>query len=366
MSAEGINSLTSLIINELYASPTETGNFVFSVFGLYILLGIINLGQKGRNFNQLSKCLGKDFRTYFDRDNWRYLDSIYKFIHLYDLLEKNMQAKTAMFHSCALHQQYQEILQKFDIQKIKVNFSDSTDLAIKMEGWIYRDTLEEITNTYGETTQSDNTIVFLSEIIFPALTNQEIFVDEKGRRFIVQMMNEQSYNNIYDSPEQNFRIHFKFLKNIAIYSAVVLPKQGYTIADVLRSFKFGKIGTYFQQSKWKYVHLKLPKFKIFSQNYLIKALKNIGVTDIFERNNSNFGWMTNDTVYIGNLIQRANIEIDDVDVSVEAIETKAIEPLPQPEEFHVTRPFLFLVYWLYEEFVLISAVVTNPNDAQNL
>ncbi|KII67483.1 Ovalbumin-related protein X [Thelohanellus kitauei] len=177
------------------------------------------------------------------------------------------------------------------------------------------------------------------------------------------MMNEERVNLIYDNPASKFRILFKPLDNFDLYSAIVLPRGNCRFIDVLRKFKLRKMNAYLESSEMKWVKLKLPKFKIMSQNNLNQVFKNYGVTDIFDRYHSDFGMMTNHSVFIENLIQFVRIDIDDDNLLAADNKTKTVEDAGQPYKFHVKGPFVFLVYSRSNKMVYISAIVTNPTAA---
>ncbi|KII67102.1 Alpha-2-antiplasmin [Thelohanellus kitauei] len=196
-----------------------------------------------------------------------------------------------------------------------------------------------------------------------SLTQPEIFFDEKGQPLEVDMMNQESFNLIYDSPDHDFRILFKSFKQTLLYSVIVLPKEGHSFNDVLENFNITELLIYFKYSSMKYVQLKLPKFQIFRQNDLVKTLMFYGITDIFDPNLSDFRRMTNHTVYIGNLIHITNIVIDEFGIrGAESPSTMDEEAVSQLYEFYVTRPFLFFVYSPLETLVFFSAIVTNPSS----
>ncbi|KII66363.1 hypothetical protein RF11_13597 [Thelohanellus kitauei] len=88
-----------------------------------------------------------------------------------------------------------------------------------------------------------NTMIFINTFSFyagsknnfnPYLTKQEIFYDDKGQPINVAMMNQNNFNYIYDSPNDNFRILFKPLKH-EHFSTIVLPRPGYGVAEALKS-----------------------------------------------------------------------------------------------------------------------------------
>ncbi|KII64150.1 Glia-derived nexin [Thelohanellus kitauei] len=121
--------------------------------------------------------------------------------------------------------------------------------------------------------------------------------------------------------------------------------------------------TYFETSPSIYSNLKLPKFQILSQIDFVETLKHFGFTDMFDRDKADFGTMTNHSVFIGNLMQIANIAVYELDDSIaDTTEVMEDEPSSDSEEFYVTRPFVFCIYSSSTRIVLFSAIVTNPNS----
>ncbi|KII63115.1 Glia-derived nexin [Thelohanellus kitauei] len=367
-----VNTLTSRILTELYITQNATGNLAVSGLSLYVLMTTITLGLNGRSQEQLSRFLWNDLAIYSNMALKKSAKTFDEWLRLYTLSKKHLASKAAMFYSCYLHPHYNEILRKFDIEKIEVDFFNHRESASTMNEWLYMNTNVWISDMPGAPIQGDHTIIFLSKVLYRLKwkenfisvdTRQELFFDDQGQRFTVPMMIEQSYSTIYDQPDKPFRINFKTLKNTDYYSVIVLPKEGRTIVDVLRNFDFNQLHTYIQLSEWKYVHLKMPKFKIRSQNYLIEAFKQYGVTDIFDSFYSDFHRMTNNSVFIANLMQIAEIVIDDEAGRASVIGDTNIKSHPQPTIFHVKGPFLFLVYSFPANLVLINAIVTNPAAA---
>ncbi|KII65193.1 Heparin cofactor 2 [Thelohanellus kitauei] len=122
--------------------------------------------------------------------------------------------------------------------------------------------------------------------------------------------------------------------------------------------------TYFDESRLQYVRLSLPKFRILSQYDFVKTFIHFGVTDIFDPKHSNFGMMTNDSVFVRSLLQASNIVVDELGVTTTAAtEFRPEKSQSRPIEFNVKKPFLFLIYSASAKLVIFSAVVSNPNSA---
>ncbi|KII67487.1 Serpin B7 [Thelohanellus kitauei] len=371
MSADAVNHFTSNILNHLYASQDATGNIAFSGLCLYILMGTINTGLDGRCYDQLSKLLANGADTSL-LESWRTQMAAHKLSILTSYMERYSITNSAMFYSCNLYNQFQEISLESNLKRIKVNYSNPTQVSRDLQDWMKERTYGSIKHTFSESILDENTIILLSTLIYgvnwvdnfeSSRTKPEIFTDDKGQKFLVHMMNEERVNLVYDSPNQNFRIHFKTFDNYDVYSAIVLPRNGFRFIDGLRNFKLHKMKAYMKNSEMKHINLKLPKFKIISKNHLNQAFKYYGVTDIFDRYHSDFGMMTNHTVFIESLIQFVRIDIDDVNFGGVATDSTMGVYARQPYQFHVTSPFMFVIYSKLKDMVLINAIVTNPTTS---
>ncbi|KII65191.1 Glia-derived nexin [Thelohanellus kitauei] len=225
-------------------------------------------------------------------------------------------------------------------------------------------------NIFDESRLSPNTVIFLSTLWFRTdwttnfnreHTQQDTFYNDKGQELIVSMMNRESLDGIFDCPDHNFRIIFSSLTTPNMFSAIVLPRDENTVHDVLKNFKINELKTYFDQSKLKYVKLKLPKFTIRAKNDFENILMNFGITDIFDQTSADFGRMTSQNVFIGSLVQVSNMVIDEGDMVKTDSNPQMQKSNSEPYHFFVTRPFLVFIYSSAEKAVIISAVVTHPN-----
>ncbi|KII67479.1 Serpin I2 [Thelohanellus kitauei] len=316
MLVTGVNDFSSRILNQLYASQNSTGNIAFSGISLYLLIGAINFGHQRASYNQLSQFLGEDFEEFNSQEStyagisWTYLNRLPHQISI---------STSALFYSCDMLYRYKHVSNLlFTLQKIKVDFSNRVQSLNKINEWIYDNTDGSIVNMFGDSTWSDNTLIFISTLFYrvdwrvnfiSTQTYREIFIDDQGQTLVVSMMNMEGYERIHDFQKYNFRILFKPLSRADYYSAIILPRDEYS-QDILNDLKFDRFFNYFHQSQSKHIKIKLPKFKILSQNFLVETFKQLGVTDIFDRNHSDFGEMTKENVFVGNLIQIANIIVE--------------------------------------------------------
>lgn len=145
----------------------------------------------------------------------------------------------------------------------------------------------------------------------------------------------------------------------------ILPDEGCTPADVLADGQYMDmlLDNDWENFKYMKVNLSVPKFDISGQQDLAKGLKEMGVTDVFDLNTSNFSAITSDTpIFLTAANQAVRVQIDEEGVKAAAyIEFPgATSPAPPEEiiDFVLDRPFLFVIS---DDFIpLFAGVVNEP------
>lgn len=145
----------------------------------------------------------------------------------------------------------------------------------------------------------------------------------------------------------------------------ILPDEGYTPADVLEDGQYMDmlLGNDWENVKYMKVNLSVPKFDVSGKQDLAKGLKEMGVTDVFDLNTSNFSAITSDTpVFLTAANQAVRVQIDEEGVKAAAyIEFPgAGSPAPPDEiiDFVLDRPFLFVIS--NGSVPLFAGVVNEP------
>ncbi|KII71368.1 Serpin B11 [Thelohanellus kitauei] len=241
-----------------------------------------------------------------------------------------------------------------------------------MNEWVKYRTYGSIQHIFDGSTQSEKGMVFIHTLSYHVdwidnfdsqLTLPEIFHFENNIIYAVYMMNQEGLHKIYDLRKNNFRVLFKPLKHGDLISAIVLPRILKNVQDILKSFKLNEMSIYYKDSKLINVRVKLPKFKIARHDDLVEALKKFEVTEIFDPHLSDFRTMTKYNVFIGNLIQVINVDIDDTNVTetdtTEDMEVD-VENLPLTTNFYARWPFMFLIFSPSKNVILFSSIVMNP------
>lgn len=149
---------------------------------------------------------------------------------------------------------------------------------------------------------------------------------------------------------------------------LILPDEGYTVADILASDDYLRMtlapGSWKNQMIYK-INLSLPKFDVVSQQDLIPGMKNLGVTDVFNSEISDFSPMT-DTPYlkVNQINHAARVAIDEEGCVAAAftVMDNVSDGMPvelKEIDFILDRPFLFIVS-SRDNLPLFSGIVNEP------
>lgn len=134
----------------------------------------------------------------------------------------------------------------------------------------------------------------------------------------------------------------------------ILPDEGKTTADVLNGDAYGEMISLrdgeegWQNKKYMKVNLSVPKFDVSSTVNLKDGLSKMGVTKVFDMENSDFTAITSDSpVYISAVNQSARVEIDEKGVKaatyIEFPGAGAAQPPEEIIDFVLDRPFVFVI-----------------------
>lgn len=146
----------------------------------------------------------------------------------------------------------------------------------------------------------------------------------------------------------------------------ILPDEDKTTEDVLRSGEYIKMMSNpdeWKNSKMLKIHYSVPKYDISSQIKLSEGLKNLGVTDIFDIEKSDFSPLTDSAAFISEANHTARVVIDEEGCTAaaftEMITSGAALPPEDEMDFILDRPFIFAVTSDTQQPLFIGTV-NNP------
>lgn len=147
-----------------------------------------------------------------------------------------------------------------------------------------------------------------------------------------------------------------------------LPDEGVAVDDLITDHQVlnlmqGKTGSV--DSKYLKVNMSIPKFDVVSDQDLIGGLKQLGVTDVFDAEKSNFGGILekqSEPVWVNKVDHAARVAIDEEGVTAAAYTVMVLcgSAMPDKEiDFTLDRPFMFAITGP-ENTILFTGVVENP------
>ena len=131
---------------------------------------------------------------------------------------------------------------------------------------------------------------------------------------------------------------------------VMLPAEGKTASDLIRDMSQQDLTEHLNAIDMTAheVDILMPLFEIVSDIDLIKVLEPMGIKSAFSYS-ANFSNMSNASLYVSMMKQKAKIEVDEDGAKASAVTVAEMGPTsPGPQlyekaEFHATRPFLYFI-----------------------
>jgi serine protease inhibitor len=279
-------------------------------------------------------------------------------------LEKGLQYDQDAMDAIAYH--YYASVYQGDLGSTKVN----KDIA----AWLNNNTGKFLKDSTKSIELSPETIMALySTLYFQAKWSDE-FSKSKNTEGIFHMpdgdtqavfMNKK-LKQMYYYWGENFSAVMLGLKN-GCGMWFILPDKGMTTNDVLNNGTYMEmlLSEKWEERKYMKVNLSVPKFDVSSTMDLKDGLKNMGVTNVFYENVTEFTKLTGDSpIYLTGANQSVRVQIDEEGVKAAVyIEIPGAGSAAPPEEvidFVLDRPFLFVI--TNDKIPLFAGCVNNPQN----
>jgi serpin B len=183
---------------------------------------------------------------------------------------------------------------------------------------------------------------------FPkALTRDEEFKDEDGKKKTMPMMNQE--HNFYYSENDLCQVLSLPYSNEAYQMIVLLPKKGKTVSEVAQSLTADSWQQMGAQMRRVLVDVKLPRFESSSDVELTGVMSALGISDAFHMGKADFSNLFDLKSHIGMISQVGRIKVDET--GTEATIAELLEGRiagldltpPDSVKFYATHPFLYVI-----------------------
>lgn len=132
---------------------------------------------------------------------------------------------------------------------------------------------------------------------------------------------------------------------------VMLPHEGKTVADVLATLNASSWKQALGQGRPVTMDIQMPKFDTATKTDLIEAMRQLGVTRLFDPAQAELSNMCEQgNLFVSNMLQKARISVDEEGSKATAVTVAetgftSIGPTTPPEtgEFHANRPFVYVI-----------------------
>ena len=175
-------------------------------------------------------------------------------------------------------------------------------------------------------------------------TKKETFHNQDGTTCEVDMMHLTKTFNFRDSEGEPYMAVELPYGNQSFHMVIVLPKEDYTLDDILPTFDWNRLGLGGEK-----VNVALPKFKIEASypEEIMKCVKELGVSQIFL--SGSLPGM-HPELFVGQIAQDTFIEVDEAGTEASAVTTISMELAssgadyePPTYTIRMDRPFAFAI-----------------------
>ena len=191
-------------------------------------------------------------------------------------------------------------------------------------------------------------------------TKKEIFHNQDGTTCEVDMMHLTKTFNFRDSEGEPYMAVELPYGNQSFHMVIVLPKEDYTLDDILPTFDWNRLGLGGEK-----VNVALPKFKIEASypEEIMKCVKELGVSQIFL--SGSLPGM-HPELFVGQIAQETFIEVDEAGTEASAVTTigmafasSGADYEPPTYTIRMDRPFAFAIREKTTGAVLIMGKVVK-------
>ena len=251
----------------------------------------------------------------------------------------------------------------------------SAEFNRALQSWLNEQTGGLLKEQAGEIELEADTILALATTVYyrakwgagfsESRTEEGVFHSPQGD-VTAEFMHSRSTTNYYWG--ENFSAVGKSLENSGSMW-FLLPDEGVSPEELLRdgqAMDFLLSPGEWENSKYLFVNLALPKFDITSQTDLREGLAALGVTDVMDPESSDFTPMTTEAegIFLSQAQHDVRVAIDEEGVTAAAYTVMAAagagEPPEEEVDFVLDRPFLF-VLTSSDGLPLFVGVVNQPN-----
>lgn len=366
------DSLTDFFHNSIQQFLQGDGNQVYSPVNVYLAMAMLAETADGNSRQQILDLFGLDTIEQL-REQVNYLWNAHYC--------EDGKTTTLLANSLWLDDAYtfkQKAAQILADSYYASSFSGDlgTDAMNKqLQSWVNENTGGRLAEQANNIELDDETVFALASTVYfkagwtseflPKFTKNALF-HSANADIKVPFMNKTMVNYLYYWGENFGAIRLALTGDN--YMWLILPDEGYTVADILESDEYLQMTLNPQTWKNKKayeVNLSMPKFDVAEQQDLIDGMKAMGLTDIFDYWRADFSPLTDTPdLYVGMIDHAARVSVDETGCEGTAFTIISVPMGTAPQkhdkiDFILDRPFMFLVS-SQDNLPLFAGIVNEP------
>ena len=352
---EMVNESNDFAFN-LFRQISSNKSEIVSPISITYALGMLNNGAAGETQAQINKVLGFS-KAGADGIN-AFCKKMLAEAPKLDKLTKVLIANNIYFNSDKGYVLYPDFVNKakfyYEADVESRSFTDGQTMNV-INQWASDHTEKMIDKVLDEESFNPDAVSYLLNAIYfkgtwtakfeTGNTMDESFHGYTTETTVPMMYQNNTFNYTETTDCQALRLPYG---NGAYTMTILLPKEGKTISDVLKTLTTKSWENY-QMMADAIVDVKLPRFESKSDLDLNKIMATLGMPNAFDANLAEFPNFCSRETYIGLMKQVAKIKLNEEGTEAAAVtvigvnDKVSIEPEPMCVNFHATRPFLYVI-----------------------
>ncbi|XP_069329077.1 serpin I2 [Eulemur rufifrons] len=355
-------------------SLSHKNNIIFSPLGTTLVLGMVQLGAKGKAQQQIRQTL--KLQETSTGEEFSVLKSFFSAISKKKQgFTFNLANALYLQEGFVVKEQYLYGNKEFFQSAIKlVDFQDAKACAETISTWVESKTDGKIKDMFsGEEFGPLTRLVLVNAIYFKGDWKQKFrkedtqlmtFTKKDGSAVKIPIMKAllRTKYGYFSESSMNYQVLELPYKDDEFSLIIILPAKDMNIEEVEKRITAHHILKWFSEMQEEEVEISLPRFKVEQKIDFKEALYSLNITEIFSGGCDLSGLTDSSEVYVSQIMQKVFFEINE-DGSEAAASTGIDIPVIMSlarNQFIANHPFLFIMKNNPTESVLFMGRVTNP------
>lgn len=174
-------------------------------------------------------------------------------------------------------------------------------------------------------------------------TKKDKFMSSDGNQTDIDFLNGIAERYLKDDKSEGFTKEFKG-GNYGL--AVIIPNEGVSVEDYLKSISGSSLITLFTKAQTKNIGISMPKFELTSDLSLKEAAAATGIKDAFDSEKADFITMgsANQNLYLSDVVAEAELKLSEISVNSSSVKADNPTEIKTEKQIKANRPFVYVIY----------------------